>query len=347
MSLKTALVGYGYAGKTFHAPLLLSAKGITLTTVVSSDAAKVQADLPEVRVCDMATMLADPEIELVVIATPNDTHAPLAREALLADKHVVIDKPFALDETQAEELIALAKVRDRLLSVFHNRRWDADFLTLQQLLRSGRLGEVKVLESRFDRYRPEVRARWREGNGPGAGLWFDLGPHLLDQTLRLFGPPDWVQADILRQRQGALSDDAFEVVLGYEDLRVRLGAGCLVSAPVQRFALHGTAASYIKHGLDRQEQWLKAGLLPGQAGWGQGEPSGTLYLNCNDAIREEAIAPLAGAYASYYPAVARAIAKVGANPVPAHEALAVMRLLALASESAACGERLSCGSVSV
>ena len=347
MALKTALVGYGYAGKTFHAPLLRSADGIALTTVVSRDADKVHGDLPDVRVCDMAAMLADPEIALVVIATPNDTHAPLAREALLAGKHVVIDKPFALDTREAEALIALAKAQGRLLSIFHNRRWDADFLTLRRLITEGRLGEVKVLESRFDRFRPSARPRWREGSGPGAGLWFDLGPHLLDQALQLFGEPDWVQADIAGQREGAMSDDYFEVILGYGQRRVLLRAGSLVSHAVQRFTVHGTRASYVKSGLDQQESWLKAGLLPGQPGWGEGERQGLLYNQHDEQIAEVAIPPEAGAYASYYPAVARAAAGRGINPVPADEALRVMALLALARDSAEQGRRLPRGSVSV
>lgn len=347
MALNTALVGYGYAGKTFHAPLLRSTEGIRFTTVVSRDADKVHADLPGVRVCDMATMLADPEIALVVIATPNDTHAPLARQALLAGKHVVIDKPFALDTHEAESLIALAETQGLLLSIFHNRRWDADFLTLRRLINEGLLGEVMVLESRFDRFRPTVRQRWREGSGPGAGLWFDLGPHLLDQVLQLFGEPDWLQADIAGQREGAMSDDYFEVILGYGRCRVLLRAGSLVSHAVQRFTVHGTRASYVKSGLDQQESWLKAGLLPGQPGWGEGESRGRLYTRQEEQIGEVTIAPEAGAYASYYPAVARAVQGEGANPVPAGEALRVMALLALARDSAGQGLRLPCGSASV
>ncbi|QFI53418.1 oxidoreductase [Aeromonas simiae] len=347
MTLQTALVGYGYAGKTFHAPLLRSAEGIALSTVVSRDASKVHADLPDVRVCDMETMLADPAIALVVIATPNDTHAPLARQALLAGKHVVIDKPFALDVSEAQGLITLAAERALLLSIFHNRRWDADFLTLRRLIESGDLGAWKQMESRFDRFRPVVRQRWREGAGPGAGLWFDLGPHLLDQVLQLFGQPDWLQADIVAQRAGALSDDGFEVTLGYGERRVRLGASSLVSHRVRRFAVHGDRGSYLKFELDQQESWLKAGLLPGQPGWGEGESAGVLYRQQDEQIEETTILPVPGDYAGYYPAVARAIAGRGANPVEPVEALRVMRLLELATHSAAEGRRLGCESVFV
>lgn len=187
-TLNAALVGYGFAGKTFHAPFLSTTPGLSLSWVVSRDAAKVQADLPGCRVGSLEEVLSDETVDLVVIATPNDTHAPLARQALLAGKHVVIDKPFALDLTEAQALVELAEKQQRLLSIFHNRRWDGDFLTVRRLIAEGTLGQIAQFESHFDRYRPEVRQRWREAGGPGSGLWFDLGPHVLDQVLQLFRP---------------------------------------------------------------------------------------------------------------------------------------------------------------
>ena len=205
-TINAALVGYGFAGQTFHAPFLTSTPGLALRWVVSRDAAKVQAELPGCRVGSLDEVLADSTVDLVVIATPNDTHAPIARQALLAGKHVVIDKPFALDLVEAEALVELAEKQQRLLSIFHNRRWDGDFLTVRRLLAEGALGQVAQFESHFDRYRPEVRQRWREAGGPGSGLWFDLGPHILDQSLQLFGQPDWLQADRAQQRPAALAD---------------------------------------------------------------------------------------------------------------------------------------------
>jgi len=202
-TINAALVGYGFAGQTFHAPFLTTTPGLALRWVVSRDAAKVQAELPGCLVGSLDEVLADDTVDLVVIATPNDTHAPIARQALLAGKHVVIDKPFALDLAEAEALVVLAEEQQRLLSIFHNRRWDGDFLTVRRLLAEGALGQVAQFESHFDRYRPEVRQRWREAGGPGSGLWFDLGPHILDQSLQLFGQPDWIQADLARQRPGA------------------------------------------------------------------------------------------------------------------------------------------------
>ena len=270
--LRVGLVGYGYAGKTFHAPLIAAVPDLALVAVASSDAAKVHADWPEVTVhASPAELIARDDIDLVVIATPNDTHHPLARAALLAGKHVVVDKPFTVALDDARELVALGKQQGRVLSVFHNRRFDGDFLTLRRLVREGALGRVVEMTSRHDRYRPEVRQRWRESDGPGAGLWFDLGPHLVDQALQLFGPPQAITLARDRTRDGALADDWFACHLRYDRLHVHLTAGMLVSACAPRLAVHGTAASFVKEGLDAQEDALKAGARPTwppQPGWG-------------------------------------------------------------------------------
>jgi predicted dehydrogenase len=188
LPFKVALVGYGFVGKTFHAPLIAATPGLLLHTVVSSDPAKVLADHPGVKVApDLDAALADPEIDLVVIATPDPLHAPQAHAALDAGKAVVIDKPFAVTLDEARAVADHAQRAGKLLSVFHNRRWDSDFLTLKALIADGSLGEIVQYESHFDRFRPVVRDRWREK--PGAGALLDLGPHLIDQALQLFGPP--------------------------------------------------------------------------------------------------------------------------------------------------------------
>lgn len=180
-AIRVGLIGYGYASKTFHAPLISGTPGMTLAAVASSDENKVHADWPAMPVVSgPERILNDPNIDLVVIPTPNNTHFPLAKAALEAGKHVVVDKPFTVTLSQARELEALAKSGGRLLSVFHNRRWDSDFLTVKALINEGLLGEVGYFESHFDRYRPQVRNRWREQGGPGSGIWYDLAPHLLD-----------------------------------------------------------------------------------------------------------------------------------------------------------------------
>ena len=345
-TINAALVGYGFAGQTFHAPFLATTPGLTLRWVVSRDAAKVHTELPGCLVGSLEQVLADESVDLVVIATPNDTHAPIARQALLAGKHVVIDKPFALDLAEAKALVELAEKQQRLLSIFHNRRWDGDFLTVRRLLAEGALGEVAQFESHFDRYRPEVRQRWREAGGPGSGLWFDLGPHILDQSLQLFGQPDWIQADLAQQRPGALSDDYFHVVLGYGPLRVILHGSCLVSTTMPRFVIHGSTGSFIKFGMDVQEEQLKAGLRPPVAGWGRDPDLGQLSRVVDGQPQSQPVNGEAGDYGAYYRGVCAAIKGEGANPVPAQEALAVMALLDLARESHSQGKRLSCQKLS-
>ncbi|MFP5356578.1 MAG: oxidoreductase, partial [Gemmatimonadota bacterium] len=239
--LNVALVGYGFAGRVFHAPLIAAVSGLRLYGVVSGQGELVRSHWPEARVYpELSAALADPAVDLVVLATPNVLHAEQAHAALDAGKHVVVDKPFTVTVAEAESLVAHAERAEKVLSVFHNRRWDSDFLTVRKLIAEGALGEVTYFESRFDRYRPVVRDRWRERAGAGAGLWYDLGPHLVDQALQLFGAPLDMTADLAIQREGAQVDDYFHVVLRYSRLRVVLHASMLVAANDLRFAVHGT-----------------------------------------------------------------------------------------------------------
>ncbi|MDO6462207.1 oxidoreductase [Granulosicoccaceae sp. 1_MG-2023] len=342
--INVALFGYGYVGKTFHAPLINSVDGLKLSTVVSGDKDKVLADLPGVSVeRDHAAAVARDDVDLVVIATPNDSHFPLARLALQADKHVVIDKPFTTTVAEAEELIALAESRSLLLSAFHNRRWDADFLTLKELIHSGRLGEVVYFESHFDRYRPQVVERWRETAEHG-GLWYDLGPHLVDQALQLFGMPDAVSADLARQREGAKQIDYFHVLLRYARLRVVLHGSTLVPGGSARFLVHGTKASFRKAGLDTQEAALKRGEQPGCENWGVDDAPGELILPQDTGPQAQAVPGRAGDYRQYYAGVRDALRGEGPDPVPASQAADVMRIIELAIAAAAEGRErcLSC-----
>ncbi len=336
-----ALVGFGMAGQVFHAPLISRTRGLHLHTVVSSNAAKVDAAYPGTRVrSDAAPAFADPSIDLVVIATPNMTHAPLALAALAQGKHVVVDKPFALDLEQARQMVAAASAAKRMLSVFHNRRWDADFLTLRALVESGTLGEVLQLHSHFDRYRPVVADRWRERNEPGAGVLFDLGPHLIDQALQLFGPPESVFADLVSQREGAQVDDYFQVTLRYRRRRVVLHAGAMVAASSLRFAVHGTRASFVKHGTDPQEVALKRGEVPGGEGWGIDPFPGQLHAPREAGMHLQEVSGLAGNYLHFYRAIEAAIRLGSAPPVTPGEAMQVMQLLQLAQDSARQGRAL-------
>ena len=328
--LNVALVGYGFAGKTFHGPLISACPDLRLHTLVSTRPDAVHADWPEANVVsDLATALADPEIDLVVIATPDALHAKQAEGALTAGKAVVVDKPFALSLDDARRVVALAEERNLFLSVFQNRRWDADFLALKAEIASGRLGRIVTCESLFDRYRPVVRDRWREG--PGAGVWQDLGPHLIDQALVLFGRPLGITCDLAIQRDGGLAPDWAHAVLRYEHTRVVLNAAMLIAAPDVRFAVHGTKGSWLTSGLDPQEDQLKAGMAVGAPGWGV-DPSPPVFVEGETGERSSAPGP-AGDYPAYYAAVAGALRGEGSNPVPPSEALLVMEMLEAGMQS--------------
>ncbi|WP_295950552.1 oxidoreductase [uncultured Xanthomonas sp.] len=334
-----ALLGFGYVGRTFHAPLIAHTPGLHLHTVVSRQAEAVNAAWPQARVvADAAQAFADPRIDAVVIATPNQTHAPLALAALAQGKHVLVDKPFTLDVAEAQQVLDQAQRAGRIVSVFQNRRWDGDFLGVRALLEAGTLGEIAEFHSHFDRHRPQVGDRWREHALPGSGLWFDLGPHLLDQALQLFGPPQALQADLALQRHGAQTVDYVHAVLRYPRLRVVLHAGSLVAANGLRFAVHGSGGSYVKHGLDTQEAQLRAGVAPGAPGWGEDPLPGQLRLVGADGTHAVHTLPAPrGDYRDCYAAFREAIAGRAPAPVDAAQALAVMRLLEAGMRSAASG----------
>jgi predicted dehydrogenase len=338
--IRVGLIGFGYAARTFHAPLIRATEAMVIAAVASSDAAKVHASLgPDIVVTTPTALIARDDIDLVVIATPNDLHHPQALAALMAGHHVVVDKPFALDLAQAQELAATAQTCGRVLSVFHNRRWDSDFLTLARVLREGRLGRVVELVSHFDRFRPQVRARWRESAGAGAGLWMDLGPHLVDQALQLFGAPSAIALDLAALRDGALSDDWFHAQLrwsqgAHSGLRVRLHASTLAARPAQRFIVHGTRGSFSVDGLDIQEDALKAGADLASPDWGRELRAATLWLQAGDAVQREDLPLLNGAYPAYYAALCAALRGSGPNPVPPAEAIAIQALLEAGRQSA-------------
>ncbi|MDA3133472.1 oxidoreductase [Atlantibacter subterranea] len=334
-NVRVGLIGYGYASKTFHAPLIVGTPGMTLAAVSSSDATKVHADWPGVSVVsDPKQLFNDPDIDLIVIPTPNDTHFPLARAAMEAGKHVVVDKPFTVTLSQARELEALAKSRGLVLSVFHNRRWDSDFLTLKGLIAEGKLGEVSYFESHFDRYRPQVRNRWREQAGPGSGIWYDLAPHLIDQALVLFGVPVSITVDMAQLRPDAQTTDYFHAVLTYPQRRVVLHSTMLAAAESARYIVHGTRGSYVKFGLDPQEDRLKAGERLPQEDWGYDMRDGVLTLASGDELDAQTLLTVPGNYPAYYAAIRDALNGQGENPVPASQAIRVMELIELGIESA-------------
>lgn len=339
--LNVGMVGFGYASATFHAPLIAATPGLCLAAVTSSARDRVRVALPEADIDDSpAAMFARAGIDLIVIATPNETHFPLAREALRAGKHVVVDKPFVLNTAQARELIELAGQNSLHLSVFHNRRWDGDFLTVSQLIADGTLGRVTHFESHFDRFRPVVQARWRESAEAGGGLWYDLGPHLLDQALQLFGRPTAIWLDVANQRDGALADDWFHAVLKYGRMRAILHASTLTAQPAPRFTIHGTHGTYVKHGLDLQEAALRAGKSPGP-GWADDPCPGFLTLGTEQGMVERPYPTASGDYLRYYAGIRDAIMSGMPLPVTARSACEVIELIELGIDSARRREQLA------
>ncbi|MGC4075480.1 MAG: oxidoreductase [Rubrivivax sp.] len=347
--IRVGLIGWGSAAATFHAPLIRATPGLRLAAVAtrSPDTARASVHAAcggDVAVVTPPALIGDASLGLVVIATPNDSHAELAEAALAAGHHVVVDKPFTLEFAQAQALAERAEASGRRLCVFHNRRWDGDFMTLRSLLADGVVGRPVEYVSHFDRFRPQVRERWRERAGAGAGLWFDLGPHLLDQALQLFGMPSMIELDQARQRDGAQVDDWFCCRLRWDDgpfggLRARLQAGMLAAKPGPRFLVHGTGGSVEIEGLDPQEEALKRGDLPGSAGWGR-DDSRVARLWRGDAAPAETLALQAGRYPVFYAAMRDAVRPGGPLPVALDEALAVQRLLDAGLQSAAAGRPL-------
>jgi scyllo-inositol 2-dehydrogenase (NADP+) len=283
-------------------------------------------------------MIADPGIELVIVATPNTSHFPLAEAALAAGKHVVVDKPFTVTVAEGEALIALAADRGRLLTVFQNRRWDGDFLTIRSLLEERRLGELLLYEAHWDRFRPAIKPGWREVPGVGAGLLWDIGPHMIDQALLLFGLPKALSADIAVQREGAGVDDYFRLTLDYGRMRAVLAASNLVAEPRPGFDLHGTEGSFRKYRLEPQEIALKAGIGPLEPGFGE-EPAES-YGVLTRGGRSEPVATLPGRYLAFYEAVAASIHGEAPPPVDPADALAGLAILDLAQASARTGRRM-------
>src|SRR5437879_1425102 len=322
--LNVGLVGFGFAGQVFHAPVIRAVAGLRLAAIVQRRGGIDFVHSVE----DLLTR----DIDLVVIATPNTSHYPIAKQCLLAGLHVVIDKPHTTTVAESEELVRLAAQQHRVLSVYHNRRYVGDFVTLRELLSEGVLGRVVQFESHFDRFRPERKpAAWREQPLPGSGLWFDLGPHLLDQALVLFGIPQAISADIRIEREGAAVDDAFDVTLHYPKMRALLRATMLAAFPGGMFVVHGTKGSFVKHGLDPQEEALKAGHTPDEPNW-DSEPR-EMFGKLVTREGTKTIPTIPSSFTKYYENVRDSISKQVQLAVTPEQALDVMRGLELALAS--------------
>lgn len=333
--LQVGLIGYGLSGKVFHGPFLKTLDQYRVKYIVTSAPDKMeqaQQDFPEALVlADVESLLSDPVLDLIILCTPNTLHYPLAKAALQAGKHVVVEKPFTVTAAEAADLVVLAAEKQKILSVYHNRRFDGDFKTLQALLKTSAFGEPVRFESRFDRYRPAFKINsWREDALPGSGLLYDLGSHLIDQALLLFGLPEELYAEIRSERHGK-TDDAFEIHLYYPDLKVTLQASSLIKEPTPRFALYGTKGAYVKYGLDPQEAALRAGNLPLTLDWGS-EPERQWGIRHTDSGRVS-YPTQQGSYQDYYLKLYDAILNQQPAPVTALDGLRTIQLIEAAVAS--------------
>ena len=337
--ISVGLIGYGMAGRTFHAPVIQSVPNLRLKKVVERHSSEARQRYPWVEVVpDATTLLQDEEIRLVVIATPNASHFELAQQSLRANKHVVVEKPFTTTSAQAQELIDLARRQNKVISVYHNRRWDGDFQTVKKLLEGRLLGRLVDYESHFDRFRnsPSPNA-WREEEVAGGGILFDLGSHLIDQAQVLFGLPRMITSDIRTQRDFAKTNDSFDLILHYDDLKVTLKAGMLVREQSPRFILHGTEGSFVKYGFDPQEEALKQGLTPSEPNWGidARDQWGTLLTQVGGLDLEGHVKTIAGCYQSFYQNIVDVISGRAELAVKPEEARNTIRVIELAMESSA------------
>jgi predicted dehydrogenase len=341
-NLRAGVIGFGLAGRIFHSAVIVETPGLELAAIVQRQSNEAAQTYPGVHICrTVEEMLRDHSIRLVVVATPNESHYEIALQCLHAGRNVVVDKPFALTSAEAEQLMEEARRRGVLLTVYQNRRWDGDFVTLKQVLASGVLGRIVSYESHFDRFREQPRLGvWRESGGPGGGILLDLGAHLIDQATTLFGDPQSVCADVRIDRKDGVTDDAFDVMLKFEGITALLRSTLTAAAPGPRFVVHGTAGSFVKWGLDPQEDALKAGAKFSDAGFGEEseEHWGQLYL-AGQPVKK--IKTAAGDYRGLYANVRAAILGEADLEVTVEQALRTTSLIELARESSDKGERIA------
>jgi len=336
--ISTAVISYGVSSKTFHIPFITTHGGYSLDMILERNGETCKEKFPSVKVVKtIEEVLRDPSIELVVITSPNTTHFSYAKAALEAGKHVVVEKPFTNTSAEALELIQLSKKTGKLCSVFHNRRYVADFLTMKKILEDGLLGEPREFFAHYDRYRPDPRTYglWREYELPGSGVFYDLGPHLIDQALVLFGKPTYITADIRKMKSYSKVDDFFDVKLGYDDLIVTLHSSMLVREMGPRYMIHGTKGSFIKHGEDPQEDLLKAGVVPTGPDWGKEESTyfGLIHTEIDGKIIREIYPSLKGSFGYYYENLFQSITNNQPLKETPMDGYNVIKLIELAFES--------------
>jgi scyllo-inositol 2-dehydrogenase (NADP+) len=333
--VKTAVLSYGMSGEIFHAPLIAALPGLELSAIVQRTSDRARERYPAVRILrDVGEVFDDSSIDLVIINTPNETHFDFASSALRAGKHVVVEKPFTVTVEEGQNLIQLASQKKRMLSVFQNRRFDGDFLTVKKIVESGVLGKLVEYEAHYDRFRNQIdKTTWKEQSLPGNGILYNLGSHMLDQALVLFGMPQYVDARVGIQREGGSVDDFYDIRLEYDHHFAIIKSSYLVKETMPRYILHGSEGSFTKFGIDPQEEDLKAGKDVRSPEWGVEKESEWGRLNTSqEGVRN--VQTERGNYLLYYQSVEKAI-RAGDEPaVTAEEALDVIRLIEACYESA-------------
>ena len=344
--MKTGVVGFGAAAQFMHLPFIITNPEFELTSILQRHGNEAKEKYPFINlVRSLEEMLADESLELIVITTPNDTHFDYAYRALEAGKHVLLEKPFTISSADAKRLIEQATRKNRILSVYQNRRYVSDFLTIRQLLKENLLGEVVEFEGHYDRYRPEKKpGAWREENTPGSGILYDLGAHLIDQACCLFGLPSFITADIRNQRPHAKTTDYFDLWLDYSSIKVILKSGMLVREPGPRYMIHGKRGSFLKSGEDPQEALLRKGILPTAPDWGQESEDifGLLHTERQGEIIREKYPSLAGNYGGLYLDLYNTIRRGEPLKVKPEHGFNTIRLIELATESNEKKCRIAC-----
>lgn len=335
--IQVAIVGFGLSGRVFHAPFLHVHPGFNIRKVVERSTSKSSEIYPYIQVVrDFENIIHDPEIDVVVICSPNTLHFSQATEGLKAGKHVIIEKPFAPTSAEANDLIKSAESCGRKIFVYQNRRWDGDFKTIKHIVSGKYLGEIKEYEAHFDRFRPVYDpAGWKDENLAASGVLYDLGAHLIDQALQLFGNPKSIFADIRKQREGSPVDDYFDVHLFYDGFKAILKAGMMVKIPGPRYIIHGNIGSYVKYGIDPQEAALKNGEMPDYPGWGEesADDFGHLTGIMNGKPFDGKMATLPGNYSGFYENVYQVLINGAEMAVKPEEARDVIRVIELAYQS--------------
>jgi scyllo-inositol 2-dehydrogenase (NADP+) len=334
--IKTALLSYGMSGKIFHAPFLNIHTGFELVGAWERSKKNIQQDFPNVKSYASLDELLNDAIDLVIVNTPGVTHFEYAKKALLANKHVVVEKAFTTTVTEAEELIALANEKNLKLVVFQNRRWDSDFKTVAQIIRQKLLGDIIEAEFHFDRYNPAISPKLhKEMNHQAAGILMDLGSHIIDQALFLFGMPQAVFADIRHTREFSVVDDWFDITLFYKNVRVRLKSSFFVREPAPSYIIHGTKGSFLKHRGDVQETESKLGKKPNLTDWGT-EPTdnaGILHTLMDNEVRKVTVTTLKGNYYAFFEGLYQCITNNKPEPVTATEGKNVIYIIEKSRES--------------